>query len=435
MSSALAIAAVTAVLRDLLANGLIAADLAASGVDDAGVSALPPDRIPTTSADEPNRINLFLYHATHNAAWRNAAMPAFNSSGDRLSNPPLALDLLYLLSAYGTSELHADMLLGVGMQLLHETPVVARKVIRRALNPSASSGGSPSPTLQALAAAELPEQIETIKVCPQQLNTEELSKLWTAFQAHYRPSAAYQVSVMLIERKRPTRVALPVREPKLVVQPLAQPAIHAVEPQMLVFAAGAQFVVRGADLRADDTIVRIGGQAATPTADGNDERLVVPLPADIRAGINSVQIVHRVALGTPPPRELFTSNVAALVVRPVIQRQAADTTQYDIQVTGVTGSGNQPRAATVTFKIAPPVGNQQRVTLLLNEIGGQARAFSFAAPGRDQPTTPATADSIGVPISGVAAGDYLVRVAIDGAQSPLDAAADQTFAAPRITIP
>ena len=37
-----------------------------------------------------------------------------------------------------------------------------------------------------------------------------MSRLWTAIQAHYRPTAAYVVSVVLIEARQPTRQALPV---------------------------------------------------------------------------------------------------------------------------------------------------------------------------------------------------------------------------------
>ena len=50
MSSGLAIAAVTAVLKDLLNNGLIDHDLTPS-VGDVTVTALPPDRV-STAADE-----------------------------------------------------------------------------------------------------------------------------------------------------------------------------------------------------------------------------------------------------------------------------------------------------------------------------------------------------------------------------------------------
>ena len=90
MSSPLAIAAVTAVLKDVLNNGFVDHDL--STVGSFSVTAVPPDRI-TTGATEPNQLNLFLYQVTPNQGWRNADLPSRDSNGERVTNPPLALDL------------------------------------------------------------------------------------------------------------------------------------------------------------------------------------------------------------------------------------------------------------------------------------------------------------------------------------------------------
>ena len=49
-----------------------------------------------------------------------------------------------------------------------------------------------------------------MRITPEPLSLEEMSKLWTTFQTQYRISAAYQVSVVLIESTRPTRAPLPV---------------------------------------------------------------------------------------------------------------------------------------------------------------------------------------------------------------------------------
>ena len=53
--------------------------------------------------------------------------PRATRRGQRITNPPLALDLHYLLTAYGIAELQAEVLLGYGMQLLHEHPVLGRE--------------------------------------------------------------------------------------------------------------------------------------------------------------------------------------------------------------------------------------------------------------------------------------------------------------------
>jgi len=161
MSNALAIASVTAVLKDLLNNGLIDHKVDAS-VGEVIVSTLPPDRIDALDSQKKSRLNLFMYQVTPNVGWRNVGLPARNGNGDRVRNPPLALDLHYLLSAYGAEELHAEILLGYGMQLFHETPVLTREAIRRSLAPPSpvTAGGDLPPAMAALFTSELADQVE-----------------------------------------------------------------------------------------------------------------------------------------------------------------------------------------------------------------------------------------------------------------------------------
>jgi hypothetical protein len=208
MSSAFAIAAVTAVLKDLLNNRLVDHNLDAVG--NVKVTALPPDRIPVTSADEQSQLNLFLYQVTPNSGWRNADLPSRAGDGTRLTNPPLALDLHYLITAYGAKEFHAEVLLGYAMQLLHENPVLTRAMINATLKPSLPPGVTLPSGISLLSTSDLAEQVELIKICPQYLGNEELSRMWTALQAHYRPTAAYQISVVLIQETKSTKTPLPV---------------------------------------------------------------------------------------------------------------------------------------------------------------------------------------------------------------------------------
>src|SRR5688500_6566103 len=115
MSSALAIASVTAVLKDLLNNGVINHHLTTITGAEVAVSALPPDRVDALDAnvsERKSRLNLFLYQVTPHAGWRNVGLPSRDSRGERVANPPLPLDLHYLLSAYGAEEMHAEVLLG-----------------------------------------------------------------------------------------------------------------------------------------------------------------------------------------------------------------------------------------------------------------------------------------------------------------------------------
>ena len=193
MSTPLALATVTAVLQNFIQNSITDHDLAATLGGSITVSAEPPDRI-DNGASSPDRINLFLFQATENQGWRNVALPSRNADGDRINNPPLALDLSYLLTAYGSGPLHAEALLGLAMFVLHEMPVLTRDAIR------AVAVAPPQPPLLAgLQASELADQIEQIKVVPQVMSVEEISKIWSALQSQYRPTAVYKATVVLVE--------------------------------------------------------------------------------------------------------------------------------------------------------------------------------------------------------------------------------------------
>lgn len=210
MSSPLALAAVTAVICDLLNNGLIDNDLAPLG--SFSVTAVPPDRVETGN-NEPNRLNLFLYRVTPNIGWRNEGLPSRDSRNQsvRLTNPPLALDLHYMLTAYGSAQFAAEILLGYAMELLHDLPVLSRSDILKSLSPKNPISVNLIPSdPQGRKAIDLADQIEELKITPHYLSGEELSRMWTAMQARYRPTMVYQVSTVLIQGIRPVRSPLPV---------------------------------------------------------------------------------------------------------------------------------------------------------------------------------------------------------------------------------
>jgi uncharacterized protein DUF4255 len=191
MGSALALASVTAVLKDLLENGLARENVTAEIGGDTPVSALSPDRI-TSGADEKAQLNLFLYLVTPSSALGQ------RSEGN---SRPLALRLHYLLTAYGAQDFQAEILLGHAMNLLHATPVVDRDRIRKTITAMSRSTKERvvPPALAALASSDLADRVARIEISPEFLGTEEMTKLWSAIQAKYRPSAAYRVSTVMID--------------------------------------------------------------------------------------------------------------------------------------------------------------------------------------------------------------------------------------------
>jgi hypothetical protein len=195
MNSALSIASVTAILKDLLDNRLVQQGIAGS-MGDITVSALPPDRVPVGAEEQP-QINLFLYRVVPNTTWRTSDRVAGGENGSGTPSS-MALDLHYLLTAYGQMDLQAEILLGQSIQLMHETPVLSAEHIRASLDPSVSNGLAAMPTRSILKTSSLLEATEQIRIQPEFIDLDETSKLWSALQARYRPSVAYRVSLVEI---------------------------------------------------------------------------------------------------------------------------------------------------------------------------------------------------------------------------------------------
>lgn len=194
MSSALTIAAVTATLKSLLDDHLARQSISAR-VGEVAVTALPPDRLPT-GADERSGLNLFLYRVTPRARLHPAAAPA-PSPGNRL-----ALDLHYLLAAYGQHDLHAEILLGYAIQVLLETAMLTPAMLEAAVAQAAGNGHGTWAGGDAAGVRALAEQLGPVEVSPEFLGAEETARIWSASQARYRPCASYKASCVVIQPGR-----------------------------------------------------------------------------------------------------------------------------------------------------------------------------------------------------------------------------------------
>lgn len=438
MSNFLAIATVTATLSQTIRAAL------AGDVPGADVSAARPDRkgehMPETG------VNLFLYQVTPNAAWSNADLPTRGSDGRLLQRPQAAMDLHYLLSFYGDElQLEPQRLLGSTVRALNAKPVLTRKMIQDTLaNPSYSYlGGS-----------NLSEAIELVKFTPLPLTLEELSKLWSIFfRTPYTLSITYQGTVVLIETEETPQAALPVRKRDVYVVPFGQPVIDRVEslagPGQPILA-DSTLVIRGKRLRGEVTKLRLDGIERTPAPeDVSDTRISLPLGRQLvsppqpalllPAGVHGAQVVHMIRMGSPPqPHRGVESNVVAFVLCPVIERDP-DTRMYQIAVSDAKTNEDGTRTAKITAGIRPAVGKRQRVELCLNEFNSPSdrpsRAYTFEARSSDQPVPQDdTFEEVVFSVSRVRAGAYLVRVRVDGAESPLEADQAGLFTSPQVTI-
>ena len=204
MYQTLAIAAVTAILKYLLENGLVDHSITTALGGDTTISALPPDRIANNSG-EKNQLNLFLYEVRSKGLYA-ASRHAASADAPQVNTPPRSLEFRYLLTAYGEDDLQAEILLGYGFELFHRTPAVDAATIRKILKAvSTQSGGHLlSPSRAVMSDPRLAESLAGIKIRPQAVETEDMVNLWSAFQVSYRLSMIFQVSLEITEEAQIT---------------------------------------------------------------------------------------------------------------------------------------------------------------------------------------------------------------------------------------
>jgi Pvc16 N-terminal domain len=414
MSDFRAIATVTATLQRVLQTALQA------DVPGATVSTVRPGEgantnLPTTG------VNLFLFEVCVNPHRSNEHLPTRNAAGTIVQRPQIALDLHYLMSFYGDElTLEPQRLLGSALAYLQSQPVLTRAQIASAI------ADASKPFLKS---SNLADQDDLVRLNPMTLSLDELSRLWSILlQTHYVLSIPFKASTVIVERNVATSPALPVRETRLAVAPLHHPRIDRVVSaagEGTPIVAGATIEVVGSDLAAaatraeiDDRPVDVATAAAT--------QVTLTLPAGLPAGPHALLLRQGADLGSADgPRWAIASNLAAFVLHPSIGRTNG---LFDVAVSNVQGAGNAPRSATVTVRVTPDVGTRQTPTLELLTGSSVARTFAalpLSAPG----------GQLVFPVSGIAAGDYVCRVRIDGADSAPDLDGNGVPVAPAVTFP
>jgi hypothetical protein len=401
MSDYLAVGGVTAVLKALLNTGLSDGGPATVLVSPPGITNKAPDLI-QTGQDELPQLNLFMYYASINPALRNLDQPSVDSRGNPVGNPPLAINLHYLISAYGANPYDPEILLAFAMQVFHRTPVVPASVIQSALT-ALNSGGSPSNEQKLIAFSTMASQIEQIRITPEALTVEEIYRLWHAFGVSYRPTTSYQVSVVVIQDTQSFQSNPPVRSRSLIAMPLTGPLITSVSPQRVT--AGQTLIITGQNfLNGPPSNTQVSfneGPPITPaTVQGDVVRVVVP--GTLEAGVCDVRVMCSVEF--PPattPHPGFASSPVPFQLIPVIQPAALP--PY-----------TAARGAALTINVAPAVSAIQNAVVF---IGDQAIPQPRVVP---LPPAPSTANTVTVTVpNSIAVGAYPLRVQVDGAQSLL----------------
>lgn len=390
MSNALGIAAVTATLQHLIEKGI---EPEGAGIS---VTTRPPDKA-RSGGNTPNQVNLFLYQTQPNGAWRNMDIPRQVRPGET-GHPPLALNLYYLITAYGEGDddVKGHRLLGRAMSALDDFPVLGSDEINQILLPDSG----------------LREQVERVRITLQPLSLDEMSKLWTTFQTQYRISTAYQVSAVLIESTHPTRASLPVlkrgeQDRGVTAVAGAAPSLKAIRLPLLQPSArlGENMMFIGEQLTTVDTVARF-----------TSLRLADPLELPVATGDAAGEIRVHIPDETEDANALarwapgfFT---VALVTRhsgvpPIVSNELAMALAPQITVTPLSAA-----AGTVNLAIAcePRLVAGQRVLLLFGDRQVEPQTMTMPA-NPSQPTT------VAFTVPNVVAGRYLVRLRVDGVDS------------------
>ena len=397
MSNVLAIAATTRTLRNLLLAQMPVLDTELSDLE---VTLQPPDV--ARKGISKAQLNLFLYQVVANAAWRNLDMPGQVRPGD-VAPPPLALNLHYVITAWGRGDSDSDALshrvLAAAMIALHDRGVLDGNDIRNALPDN-----------------DLANQVERVRITPLPQSVDELSKLWTAFQTNYRTSAAYEATVVLIDSQVAIRAPLPVlrrgAQDRGVIAtasaaavldtlnyPRTQPAVR----------LGEDIVLGGRQLTTDHALARFNSPRLDAPVD------IAPLAGDA-AGTLRVHLanttddagaasrwapgIYTVALLVQPPGlPPLLSNELPLALAPVITLSPLSAAAGDLAL---------------NLTCMPRLRDGQRVFLLFGDRLLVPQSISNPADTH-QPS------ALLFQVPGVAAGTYTVRLRVDGADSiPVD---------------
>jgi hypothetical protein len=381
LSSPAALATVTATLQNILS----------------GVTPSVTTQPPSTARNGGNgeQINIFLYSTHYNTAFSNSPMPHQAHDGER-AHPPLPLVLKYLVTAYGLNDddISGQQLMGRAMSVLHDHPLLGKSDIE---------GITPNSQLQ--------DQIERVRITPETLTLDDMSKLWSSFQsAEYRLSTGYQVSVVLIESTRPARTPLPVLkrgsgDEGVFVQASLIPPFPSItglelpdkQPNAML---GDTLILNGHHLKGDSVTVRFthpdlpAALIVPALAGGTDTRVSVQIPNNPVAwtsGLYSIEVII-VKAG----EQDRVTNVLSFSLAPRILTIAPPN-----PIPIVAGD------ATITMTFSPEVRPDQRASLLLGDREVLANDH------------PVATGSLVFVVEDAPSGDRHVRLRIDGVDSLL----------------
>lgn len=133
-------------------------------------------------------LSLFLYKISENIFLKNQdSSPETYSNPVKLQNPPLVLDLHYLVTPFGNSDNRLIVLEQI-LKLFHDFPTITKSMMSE---PLIEAGN------------------DEIKIFLTEMSVEQLNSLWNMFpNIQYRPTLTYIVSPLIIPSSRITEPAV-----------------------------------------------------------------------------------------------------------------------------------------------------------------------------------------------------------------------------------
>lgn len=238
----------------------------------------PPVNVTLLAPDEAGaerRVNLFLYRIEENPFLKNQDAMVSIADPTRMQNPPLSLDLFYLMTVYApndpdTGNAEAHHILGEAMRVLHDN----------------------SPIPRALLSHDLRDARERLQIAPHKPDTEELNHIWTTFSKPFRPTVLYQVSTVQLDAAAGPQSTVPQRVRTIgvpeVTHPVKPPIVDGMSPA--AGPAGSRVAFTGRHLTGRGVTVIVGTAVLRDDVPADGDTVTVSVPADLAAGFYEIRI-------------------------------------------------------------------------------------------------------------------------------------------------
>jgi len=263
MSASTAIGMVSESLRDLLEDEM-------QIIPSVNVTVLGPDE-----NGPARRINLFLYKVEENAYLKNKDWEVSRTNANQITPPPLSINLFYLLTAYAQNDQQngnatAHAILGEAMRVLNENAIIP------AVNLVPGLG----------------DARESIKVILNNVDLDELSKVWSTFNEPFRLSVPYEVSVVQLDQQPTNTQDIPTRVTTLgipnVESPYRVPSVSGLTP--ISGTAGTVITFEGENLNGWSAYVTMNGVRILDGQTISGDSFSATVPAGFPGGFHQIRV-------------------------------------------------------------------------------------------------------------------------------------------------